>query len=177
MDTPSAVDATELNVEHDLELVLAFLNTYDAETGTEALRDPVRWRYWCWERGLGAPSGTEPARGARDAMRAAVVLGAPPRTTMEHAWPVRVVLRGGTPVLRGTDALGTVLVAATRLVHTGHWERIKICPAEDCLWAFYDRSRNRSRTWCSMRVCGNREKARSWRERHTGELSREKSQS
>jgi predicted RNA-binding Zn ribbon-like protein len=42
---------------------------------------------------------------------------------------------------------------------------VKICPAADCRWAFFDHSRNRSRTWCSMRVCGNREKARAWRER------------
>lgn len=80
---------------------------------------------------------------------------------------MRIELDGGAPVLAGTDALGTVLASAVHLVHTGHWDRLKICPAEDCLWAFYDRSRNRSRTWCSMRVCGNREKARGWRERHT----------
>jgi predicted RNA-binding Zn ribbon-like protein len=40
-----------------------------------------------------------------------------------------------------------------------------VCAAEDCRWAFYDRSRNRSRTWCSMEECGNRAKARSYRAR------------
>ncbi|MHA6806016.1 CGNR zinc finger domain-containing protein [Salinifilum ghardaiensis] len=174
MDNPPVVDSAGPTVEHDLELVLAFLNTYDAETGTELLRDHVRWRHWCLERGLGIPSSTEPTLQAREAMRTAVTLGSLPDTAVPHAWPVRVELRQGLPVLSGTDALGTVLVAAIRLVHTGHWNRIKICPAEDCLSAFYDRSRNRSRTWCSMRVCGNREKARLWRERHTGDLARDK---
>ena len=34
------------------------------------------------------------------------------------------------------------------------------------MWAFYDHSRNRSGTWCEMGKCGNRAKARRWRERH-----------
>lgn len=37
-------------------------------------------------------------------------------------------------------------------------ERMKICP--NCEWLFIDRSKNRSRTWCDMAVCGNRAKAR-----------------
>lgn len=40
------------------------------------------------------------------------------------------------------------------------------CPADSCGWAFYDHARNRSRRWCSMAVCGNRTKARSYRRRH-----------
>lgn len=35
--------------------------------------------------------------------------------------------------------------------------RLKICP--NCRWLFLDRSRNRSRAWCDMAVCGNRAKA------------------
>ncbi|MCF3641518.1 CGNR zinc finger domain-containing protein [Rhizobium sp. TRM95111] len=36
-------------------------------------------------------------------------------------------------------------------------DRLKICP--NCRWLFLDRSRNRSRAWCDMAVCGNRAKA------------------
>ncbi|MCB1447757.1 MAG: CGNR zinc finger domain-containing protein [Rhizobiaceae bacterium] len=36
--------------------------------------------------------------------------------------------------------------------------RLKICP--ECEWLFIDRSKNRSRNWCDMAVCGNRTKAR-----------------
>ena len=46
------------------------------------------------------------------------------------------------------------------------WKRLKGCRDENCRVAFYDKSRNRSRAWCSMEVCGNREKARSFRARH-----------
>jgi predicted RNA-binding Zn ribbon-like protein len=76
---------------------------------------------------------------------------------------------GGTPRLVARDVVGAVFAAASRLAVLGQWERVKICPADDCRWAFYDRSRNHSRTWCSMQVCGNREKARSWRDRRSEE--------
>ena len=47
----------------------------------------------------------------------------------------------------------------------GTWHRLKACPNPDCEWAFYDRSRNRSSRWCVMSECGNRAKARTFRER------------
>jgi len=47
----------------------------------------------------------------------------------------------------------------------GTWDRMKACAADTCRWAFYDHSRNRSRQWCDMAVCGNRAKARTYRKR------------
>jgi predicted RNA-binding Zn ribbon-like protein len=43
---------------------------------------------------------------------------------------------------------------------------LKACPADDCQYAFYDRSRNHSAVWCDMKVCGNRAKVRQFRTRH-----------
>ncbi len=166
-DRLPAQDTAGLDAERDIELVLAFLNTCDAETGAEVLDERERWQQWCVERGLPRGPETGPTREIRDHMRGSVGCAADARAVALPAWPLWVRLHDGVPVLSGGDALGTVLAAALHLVSTGHWDRIKICPAEDCRSAFYDRSRNRSRTWCSMRVCGNREKARSWRERHT----------
>jgi predicted RNA-binding Zn ribbon-like protein len=37
---------------------------------------------------------------------------------------------------------------------------VRECGADDCHWLFLDTSKNRSRQWCSMQACGNREKAR-----------------
>lgn len=48
--------------------------------------------------------------------------------------------------------------SALRLVCQPEPERMKICP--NCEWLFLDKSRNRSRNWCDMTVCGNRAKAR-----------------
>jgi predicted RNA-binding Zn ribbon-like protein len=48
----------------------------------------------------------------------------------------------------------------------GTFERLKICRNDECQWAFYDHSRNRSGVWCTMAVCGNRMKGRAFRTRH-----------
>lgn len=62
-------------------------------------------------------------------------------------------------------ALGRLLAIVADAQHDGTWQRLKLCPADDCAWAYYDVSRNRSRRWCSMDVCGNRAKVHAYRER------------
>lgn len=49
-------------------------------------------------------------------------------------------------------------VSALSLVSGGRIGRVRICP--NCNWLFLDASRNASRVWCDMAVCGNRHKAR-----------------
>ena len=156
------VVAVRETVSSDVDLVLAFLNTKDVEDGTDVLDDPRAWRDWVAERELGKPGTRRAVRRGRDTLRDAVAGGSGelPGTA------VRVHLdASGTPTLVAGDALGRVLAAAVRLAIAGEWSRIKICPAGDCRWAFYDRSRNRSRNWCSMQACGNRAKARQFRQR------------
>ena len=65
----------------------------------------------------------------------------------------------------GQRAIGQILGIVYDAMADGSWLRMKICRAIDCQWAFYDSSRNRSGTWCSMSDCGNRAKARAFRER------------
>jgi predicted RNA-binding Zn ribbon-like protein len=48
--------------------------------------------------------------------------------------------------------------------------RIKSCPGESCAWLFVDTSRNGSRRWCEMQICGNRAKVR--RHRAGGSVKR-----
>lgn len=147
----------------DVDLVVDFLNTVDHDAHTDVLSDPDAWRRWLADRGL--RDGATDAGAVRSALRAAVgdaldMSDEPAAATV----PVTVELpAGGAPRLVATDVVSAVLAAASRLAVLGQWERVKICPADDCRWAFYDRSRNHSRTWCSMQVCGNREKARTWR--------------
>lgn len=146
----------------DITLVLDFLNTLDVEDDVDVLRESGTWRRWAQERGL-RPGGLAATTQVRDALRAAV--GDPVSKLETVRSTVEVELAGDGPSLITTDAVGAVLAAAARIRILGDWERVKICPADECRWAFFDHSRNRSRTWCSMRVCGNREKARAWRER------------
>ncbi|HWD01894.1 MAG TPA: CGNR zinc finger domain-containing protein [Amycolatopsis sp.] len=149
----------------DATLVVDFLNTIDIERGEDLLDDPGLWQKWAVAHEL-SPGEPGAARIARDAVRAAV--GDPRLPAPTSEFPLVLALHDGEPRLLGTAVVPAVLAAITRLTIRGDWIRLKICPADDCLWAFYDESRNRSRTWCSMRVCGNREKARSWRARTAG---------
>jgi predicted RNA-binding Zn ribbon-like protein len=74
------------------------------------------------------------------------------------------------PVGRGVDAaVGRVLGAVFGSMADGTWIHLKACRSDTCQWGFYDRSRNQSRNWCDMAVCGNRAKARAYRRReHNG---------
>ena len=61
--------------------------------------------------------------------------------------------RGARP--DGLDA--ATAHSALRLIAMPDPDRMKIC--RNCGWLFIDRSKNRSRAWCDMAVCGNRAKA------------------
>jgi predicted RNA-binding Zn ribbon-like protein len=154
------VTAGDVRANADVDLVLDFLNTLNVEAGTDLFDDPAGRHAWLAARGLSDDDSPGPVRAA---LRAAA--GDPaPGPAMASA-PVTVSLDAAGPRLVADEVSGAVLAAACRLAVLGDWDRIKICPADDCRWAFFDRSRNHSRTWCSMRACGNREKARAWRER------------
>jgi predicted RNA-binding Zn ribbon-like protein len=78
----------------------------------------------------------------------------------------RIVLAEGA----GIDAaIGAVLAITAHAMADGSWPRMKACPGRDCGWTFYDYSRNQSARWCSMKVCGEREKARAYYRRRTRE--------
>ena len=53
--------------------------------------------------------------------------------------------------------------SAGRLVVSQRLARIRACAASDCGWWFVDDTKNRSRRWCDMKICGNREKLRRFR--------------
>ncbi len=58
--------------------------------------------------------------------------------------------------------------AAVRLLTSPALRRVRACAAADCGWWFLDDTRNASRRWCDMKICGNRDKVRRFRERHGG---------
>jgi predicted RNA-binding Zn ribbon-like protein len=187
-DMTTEVESPRDEAPGGLEVVRAFVNSVDFETGEDSLGTPAELAAWLAERGLldaGAPiSEADRARAAevREALRALCLEnnGAEPRAEAREvlraaaaAAPVVIVPDPDGPRLE--PAVGGVPGALARLlaiVHAamaeGTWPRLKACPADDCLWAFYDRSRNRSGHWCSMAVCGNRAKARKYRQRHRG---------
>ncbi|WP_169728770.1 CGNR zinc finger domain-containing protein [Salinarimonas rosea] len=58
------------------------------------------------------------------------------------------------------DALAPVVASAEALLTADRLVRIKTCGSSTCEWLFLDTSKNNSRRWCRMDVCGNREKGR-----------------
>lgn len=76
---------------------------------------------------------------------------------------LRVGFAGGALTFESEER---VLAAVAEAMADGSWARLKACRADDCKWAFIDTARNRTRQWCDMSVCGNREKARRYRSKH-----------
>ena len=66
--------------------------------------------------------------------------------------------------------LWLVARSAADLLTSDRQSRIQQCESADCSWLFLDRSKNRSRRWCDMAECGNREKARRSRARKRAEI-------
>jgi predicted RNA-binding Zn ribbon-like protein len=56
--------------------------------------------------------------------------------------------------------------AAGRLVLSPRLAKVRSCAASDCAWWFVDDTKNRSRRWCDMKICGNREKVRRFRQKN-----------
>jgi predicted RNA-binding Zn ribbon-like protein len=55
--------------------------------------------------------------------------------------------------------------AAAGLLTSADTDRIHQCKSATCRWLFLDMSRNHSRRWCDMKLCGNRMKARRFQRR------------
>jgi predicted RNA-binding Zn ribbon-like protein len=172
--------------DFEIDLLVGFVNTRDLDEDTDAIGDVGGLAGWAREAGLGGLRGhvsdSDHRRllELREALRALLrtnnggsasdVELAPLRAAAQRASFGAAVGAGGTldlePRGAGAEAIeARLLLAIERLQALGAWERLKACPAEDCEWAFFDSSRNRSRTWCSMEVCGNRTKTRRYRSR------------
>jgi len=71
---------------------------------------------------------------------------------------VSAVIRCSGPAKDGMPLDTATARSALMLATHPEPQRLKICA--NCQWLFLDRSRNRSRLWCDMAVCGNRAKAK-----------------
>jgi len=167
-------------------LIMDFVNTLDIDAGTDALDSPVALRRWIEQR-----LGTRLRSLDEDAWRTMVETRESLREVLaSHTGAelnrnaLRQLNRAGEraeirphwddtgratfdPHEAGVNgALGRIFSAVVAAQSDGTWDRLKVCPAEDCRYAFYDHSKNRSGRWCSMRVCGNRAKTRTYRQRH-----------
>lgn len=171
-----------------LRLVQLFLNTADIEGGTDELGTVEGLRSWLAGHGL-LPAGARVSRadrdrvvGVREALRDVVganggqalpepslrllngVRGAVLRVEFEADGAVRP-----RAAATGVDgAIAALLAVVVRASADGSWSRLKVCRRDACRWVFYDHSKNRSGTWCTMAICGSRTKARTYYRRQAG---------
>ena len=57
-------------------------------------------------------------------------------------------------------------LSVARLLTSSSMERLRACEKPDCRWLFLDTSKNHTRRWCDMKICGNRMKARRFKAHH-----------
>jgi predicted RNA-binding Zn ribbon-like protein len=69
-----------------------------------------------------------------------------------------------SPKARGAELpLWALVASACALMTSEAVERVRACNNSECRWLFLDTSKNHTRRWCDMAVCGNRIKARRFR--------------
>jgi predicted RNA-binding Zn ribbon-like protein len=139
---------------NSLEQIRSFVNTADLEGGRDDLDDPAAREV---REAIRALLRANNGIGADVAAASDVLERAARRTDL------RVGFAGGELRFESVDP---VLAAVAEAMADGSWARLKACRSDTCQFAFIDTARNRSRQWCDMAVCGNREKARRFRSRH-----------
>jgi predicted RNA-binding Zn ribbon-like protein len=165
----------------DLELVRRFVNTLDIEADSDALASPSDATAWLREQGWPAQLGRSELRelvrlrealrdlmGARGTPTERAAARSVDAVALRHPVVVRVTSPTALAPSSKDGASAFVeriltLVAAARI--DGTWDRLKTCANDRCRWLFFDHSRNRSRTWCTMDLCGSRAKMRAYRSR------------
>lgn len=165
----------------ELDLVRRFVNSLDIEDGTDDLGSPASAAAWLEGEGFPVRIGDGQLRElvrVREAVRelvsargtAADLDAIAAFDAISGRYPITVRFSAPTVLMPtskgGTDAfieriLG--LVAAAEI--DGSWDRMKTCANDGCRWLFYDHSRNHSRTWCTMDLCGSQAKMRAYRAR------------
>ena len=170
----------------DLDAVIQFVNSVHYEQGEieEHLDSPAALDAFIAEHGLGKahakPADLRRAVEVREALREVMAANnglplepgsvemlnrAAARAKVVAAFDDHATWRI-EPATDGVDgALGRMLATVFRAMSDGSWSRIKACGNPECLWAFYDTSKNHTGRWCEMATCGNRMKARAFRER------------
>ncbi len=170
------------DVPRAIAVVRDFVNTTDRETSTDDLASPADLTRYLADRDLMSRA----TRATAEDLEAAVRLRAGLRRALElnhdgdtTALPELADALGDQPVSLTWSANGAVLtttepgvrgglariaIAAQLAAADGEWWRLKICAWDECEWAYYDHSKNRSRNWCEY-GCGNKVKTRAYRAR------------
>ncbi|WP_410586100.1 CGNR zinc finger domain-containing protein [Amycolatopsis sp. lyj-23] len=163
-----------------LSVVQSLVNTSELLENRDDLTTPAGLLAWAAAEELPCPARPTPAdltrvRRFREALRR-LLAGTEDAASTLNAELART---GTRPLLQpdgsvqftgdNATALDTAITRVLAAVVTagldGSLRRLKACAAEDCRWAFYDRSPNVVSRWCETSVCGARHKMRAYRAR------------
>jgi predicted RNA-binding Zn ribbon-like protein len=140
---------------------------WDAEAAEQAFAEARRLRESLYRLFSARAAGRRPPAGDLERLNAYLP---------EALAGLRLAPKGEGYAWRGADggealtsALRPVVRSAAELLTSSELDRVRECDGASCTWLFLDRSRNRSRRWCSMESCGNRAKARRHYHRHAKE--------
>jgi predicted RNA-binding Zn ribbon-like protein len=182
------VDLPRPDVPAPIAVVRDFVNTTDLETATDELTTQAELVRYLVREGLlsgTARATTEDlalARRLRSGLRRALEAnhdGAaatlPELASALNELPVTLEWTAAGATLRSSGAgvrgaLAQIGLAAHEAAGEGIWWRLKICSSDECEWAYYDHSKNRSRSWCEY-GCGNKVKTRAYRARQRAQPS------
>ena len=135
-----------------------------ARAGNVALRRAIEIRELIYRIFTAVAKGAAPVPSDLERLRAEQV------RALEHAEPAWSEGLGYS-FADSADLLAPVypvVLAAMDLLRSPDLERVRQCANDPCGWLFVDRSRNRSRRWCSSGDCGNETRVRRFRERQRG---------
>ena len=168
-----------------LELLRRFCNSTNPENGAERFRDHDQLARWLAGEGIGSVradrAGLARVIRFRRQVRALAVANRDGRHDAGALESVVASVGSGSLQLvagaqglalvgrgRGVPALLARLAAIVVIAQAdGSWPRLKACTNGHCQWMFYDHSKNSNGTWCSMKACGQRHKAREYRARRS----------
>jgi predicted RNA-binding Zn ribbon-like protein len=177
-----------------LRVVQAFVNTNDLEGAQDALGSPAQLQEWLAHHGLPSgdcmitPEDFATAIAVREALRS-LALANTGASAHDHAITTLNQVGGlalrvsfdaqGVAHLEPGDtgvmgALSVLLAHVYTAMVNGTWARLKACGNDTCRWVFYDQSKNRSGTWCTMAICGDKLKARAYRKRQQAQVGHER---
>jgi len=179
-DNPDSQAPGRLAVIQDLA------NSFDARRGRDDLATPGDAERWLGKHRIAMPAAglttadLHDLHGLRAALRGLLLAN---NGGESHAQDLqvlnRVIRESGlrptfgpgcmidieVPAAGFVASLAAIVAIVLQASSAGAWSRLKACPQDACNYTFYDRTKNNSRTWCSMSRCGSQAKMRTYRAR------------
>ena len=172
------------------DLAIDFINTCVNVQGkeTDLIATPDKLSQWLDAAGLRSDAtrwtaeDTVAIAGLRDDIREAILAMIEDRTPPANALNTinrhlsrydaneRIAFSGGTfqlidreRTLSAHMVMGLLAERAAKLLTSDENHRVRSCVHPNCILLFKDTSKGGRRRWCSMKTCGNRAKARTFR--------------